>query len=348
MRIAQVAPLYESVPPTLYGGTERVVSYLTEELVSQGHEVVLYASGDSRTAAELRAPIARALRLVDHYVDGVAPHIALVERVFREAAEFDVIHFHVDYLHFQTSRRMITPHITTLHGRLDIPELLPLYREFSDMPLVSISNSQRRPLPFCGWQRTVHHGLPTDLYAFHAEPDDYLAFIGRISPEKGVDVAIRTAEQLGYPLRIAAKVDRADREYFEHLRPLFAHPGVEFIGEIGDREKNDFLGNARALLFPIEWEEPFGLVMIEALACGTPIIACGRGAVPEILDHGQTGLIGRTVTEAIASGPEIGVIDRQYCRRTFEDRFTARKMAARYVGVYEDMIHTQAFAREYV
>ena len=338
MRIAQVAPLFESVPPALYGGTERVISYLTEELVRQGHEVVLYASGDSRTSAELRASIPKAIRLDESSVDGVAPHVRLLEQVYRESHEFDIIHFHLDYLHFPLSRRMSTPHVTTLHGRLDIPELGPIYDEFGDMPVISISDAQRGPLPQAGWHSTVHHGLPARQYTLHEESDGYLAFIGRISPEKRLDVAIEIARQVNRPLRIAAKIDRVDQAYYERsIRPLLDHPLVEHIGEIGDDEKEDFLGRAYALLFPIDWPEPFGLVMIEALACGTPVIGFRRGSVPELLTDGQTGFICRNVEEGIAAVQRVDSLSRRRCREMFEQRFTVTRMAEDYLDIYRDL-----------
>src|SRR5574338_112198 len=288
MRIAQVAPLYESVPPKYYGGTERVVSYLTEELVRQGHDVTLFASGDSETSARLVATCQRSLRLDKDCQNQMAHHFVMLERVLKHADEFDIIHFHVDYLHFPLSRREAITQVTTLHGRLDIPDLIPLYQEFRDMPVISISNGQREPLPWANWQATVYHGLPPDLYRFRAEPVRYLAFLGLISPEKRVDRAIEIAKQVGMPLKIAAKIDRADKDYFDSvIAPMLNDPLVEFIGEIGDMEKGEFLGNAYALLFPIDWPEPFGLVMIEAMACGTPIIAFEQGAVPEVMEDGR-------------------------------------------------------------
>ena len=339
MRIAQVAPLFESVPPKYYGGTERVVSYLTEELVRQGHDVALFASGDSVTQAKLVATTRRSLRLDKHCVDQLAPQMLMLERVVQSASSFDVIHFHVDYLHFPYSRRHNTAHLTTLHGRLDLPELVPLYREFHDMPVVSISSAQREPLPFANWLGTVHHGLPHDLYRFRAEAGEYLAFIGRVAPEKRVDRAIAIAKRVGLPLRIAAKVDAVDREYFESIvEPLLDDPLVEYIGEIGDGEKQEFLGNAKVLLFPIDWPEPFGLVMIEAMACGTPVIALRRGAVPEIVEHGRTGFVVGDLDEAIAATERIGEISRQRCRELFEDRFTAARMASDYLALYESLL----------
>jgi glycosyltransferase involved in cell wall biosynthesis len=282
MRIAQVAPLFESVPPKYYGGTERVVSYLTEELVCQGHEVTLFASGDSVTKAHLVAACRRSLRLDKHCIDQLSHQVLMLEHVFQRAAEFDIVHFHVDYLHFPLSRREQLTHVTTLHGRLDIPDLVPLYHEFRDMPVVSISNCQREPLPWANWQATIYHGVPADTYQFRAEPGSYLAFLGRISPEKRVDRAIKIARQVQIPLKIAAKVDRVDKDYFEGVvEPLLRDSLIEFVGEIGDGEKDEFLGHAYALLFPIDWPEPFGLAMIEAMACGTPVIAYRSGAVPE-------------------------------------------------------------------
>jgi glycosyltransferase involved in cell wall biosynthesis len=339
MRIGQVSPLYESVPPKYYGGTERVVSYLTEELVRQGHDVTLFASGDSETAADLVAVTPRALRLDDQCVDQMAHHVLLLERVRQMADRFDVLHFHIDYLHFPLSRRMSVPHATTLHGRLDLPDLQPLYREFSDAPVISISDAQRTPLPGAGWVATVPHGLPMDLYRGHDAPDDYLAFIGRISPEKGVDRAIEIARQSGLTLRIAAKVDDVDRAYFEkQIEPLLKDKGVEFVGEIGERDKDGFLGRARALVFPIDWPEPFGLVMIEAMACGTPVIAFPAGSVREVLEDGVTGFIVEGVDEAAAAVDRARGFDRRRCRAEFERRFTAARMAHDYVAVYERLM----------
>ena len=339
MRIAQVAPLYESVPPKLYGGTERVVSYLTEELVQQGHEVTLFASGDSVTRARLVPLRPEAIRLDKSCVDQLAHHILMLERVFQEAEQFDVVHFHVDYLHFPFSRRHGNPNVTTLHGRLDIPDLVPLYREYSEMPVVSISDSQRKPLPWLNWQGTVYHGLPSRLYHFHPEPGKYLAFLGRISPEKGVDAAIEIAKRAGVELRIAAKVDRADVEYFEEkIRPLLDHPLIQLVGEIADREKDEFLGNALALLTPINWEEPFGLVMIEAMACGTPVIAYARGSVPEIVDDGVSGYIVQDVATAAQAIKTVPRLSRRRCRQTFDLRFAACRMAKDYVALYERLL----------
>lgn len=342
MRIAQVAPLYESVPPKLYGGTERVVSYLTEELVAMGHDVTLFASGDSVTKARLVPVCERSLRLDTDCVDQLAHHILMLEMVAQTAPELDIVHFHIDYLHFPFSRRcLFPPHLTTLHGRLDLPDLVSLYREYRDMPLVSISDAQRAPLPWAGWVGTVHHGLPPDAYHFHEGPGEYLAFLGRISPEKRVDRAIRIARQAGIPLKIAAKVDRVDREYYDRvILPLLKEGNTEYIGEIGEGEKCDFLGNACALLFPIDWPEPFGLTMIEALACGTPVIACHRGSVPELLRDGVTGRIVRNADEAHQAVRDIPSFDRRKCREYFENRFTANRMAQDYLAVYHTLIES--------
>lgn len=342
MKIAQVSPLFESVPPRLYGGTERIVFYLTEELQRQGHDVTLYASGDSETSAKLVAMCSKALRLDDECLDQLAHHILMLESVFRQADEFDVVHFHIDYLHFPLTRRHDISQVTTLHGRLDIPDLVPLYREFRDMPLVSISDSQRQPLGWANWQATVYHGIPADMYRFHPEHGTYLAFLGRISPEKRVDRAIEIAKRVGIPLKIAAKVDRADRAYYEEVvRPLIDNSLVEFIGEIGDAEKNKFLGEALALVFPIDWPEPFGLVMIEAMACGTPVIAFKNGSVPEILEEGKTGFIVANIDMAIAAIDALPDFDRRTCREIFERRFSAERMAIDYLNVYEELVARQ-------
>ncbi len=346
LRIAQVAPLYESVPPQLYGGTERVVAYLTEELVRQGHEVTLFASGDSRTRARLVAPCPRALRLDPYPRDALAQHLVMIEEVFRRAHDFDFIHFHVDYLHYPASSRQRVPHLTTLHGRLDLPDLALLYQTFPEMPVVSISNAQREPLSWLNWQDTVHHGLPEDLYGFQEEPEDYLAFLGRVSPEKRLDLAIEIARRAGLPLRVAAKVDAADADYYEQvIRPLMREPGVEFLGEIGEHDKRTFLGRARALLFPIDWPEPFGLVLIEAFACGTPVIAFRRGSVPEVLDHGETGFLCATVEEAVEAVRRLPEIPRHGCRRVFERRFTAARMTRDYLNLYRRKLEGAADGR---
>jgi glycosyltransferase involved in cell wall biosynthesis len=337
LRIAQVAPLFESVPPQAYGGTERVVSYLTEELVALGHQVTLFASGDSRTAARLIAPCARALRLAD-CVDAIPYHLVMLEQVARRAQEFDVVHFHVDYLHYPATRRDHIAHVTTLHGRLDLPELVPLYREYQEMPVVSISNAQREPLPWLSWQATIHHGLPVDLYRPGTGAGGYLAFVGRISPEKRVDHAIEIARRAGIPLRIAAKIDRADHEYFtQQIAPLLLHPDIELVGEIGEADKQAFFGNALALVFPIDWPEPFGLVMIEALACGTPVIARRRGSVSEIIEDGVTGFVFTDLDGAVAAVERVPALSRTSCRRAFERRFTATRMATDYLDVYRHL-----------
>lgn len=338
MKIAQVAPLYESVPPHGYGGTERVVSYLTEELVRQGQDVTLFASGDSRTTAHLVPCSPRALRQ-SKAVDTLAHHILMLEQVFQRAAEFDLVHFHVDYLHFPLSRRSSLAQFTTLHGRLDLPDLPALYNEFSEMPVVSISDSQRFPLPKANWIGTVYHGLPPDSFILRAEPEDYLLFVGRISPEKRVDRAIEIARRAGRKLKIAAKIDRVDRYYFnKQIKHLLDQPFIEFIGEVGHKEKNELLGGASALLFPIDWPEPFGLVMIEALACGTPVIAFRCGSVPEIIAQGETGFIVDDIDGATAAVERIATIDRARCRREFEDRFTDRHMAQDYIRIYEQLL----------
>ncbi len=336
MRIAQVAPLYESVPPKLYGGTERVVSYLTEELVRQGHDVTLFASGDSITSAKLRPVCKRALRLEgSKVVDPLAHHLWMIEMVAREASRFDVVHFHVDYLHFPVTRRQKIAALTTLHGRLDIPDLVPLYREFREMSVVSISDAQRAPLPWVNWIGTVYHGLPENLYKPRFHPGKYLVFLGRISPEKRVDRAIEIARRAGVPIRIAAKVDAVDQEYFDsQIRSLLDHPLVEYVGEIGERDKNEFLGNARALLFPIDWPEPFGLVMIEAMACGTPVIAYPMGSVPEIVDEGVTGLIVNDIDAGARAVERVGTLSRTRCRQVFEERFSIGRMAREYAKIY--------------
>jgi len=338
MRIAQVAPLYESVPPKLYGGTERVVAYLTDELVARGHDVTLFASGDSTTKARLVPGSPQALRLDPSCRDALAHHYVMLESVLDRVDQFDVLHFHTDYLHYSLARRCLRRYVTTLHGRLDLPELQPLYNEFNDVPVVSISDSQRQPLPQANWIATVHHGLPPDHLTFHEKPQDYLAFLGRVSPEKGLEDAIEIATRLGLVVRVAAKVDRADRDYYVHrIAPLLHSPHVEFIGEITESEKSEFLGNARALLFPIDWPEPFGLVVIEALACGTPVIAYRRGSVPELLDDGETGFLVENKEQAIAAVKRLPAISRRRCREVFEQRFSARRMADDYLAVYASL-----------
>ena len=342
MRIAQVAPLFESVPPKLYGGTERIVSYLTEELVRMGHEVTLFASLDSGTRARLEAVCPKALRLDTQVKDPLAHHVLMLEQVLSKADSFDLVHFHIDYIHFPMARRMETAHVTTLHGRLDLPDLKPLYREFKDMPLVSISDNQRRPMSWANWRKTIYHGLPEDLYMPSFRPGEYLAFLGRISPEKRPDRAIEIAKRAGIPLKIAAKVDRADSDYFEQkIRALLDHPLIEFIGEISDREKNEFLSGALGLLFPIDWPEPFGLVMIESMACATPVIAYDRGSVPEVMVDGITGFIVRNVDQAVEAVKRLWAIDRRACRKIFEERFTSRRMAKEYVELYHSLVYTR-------
>jgi|ERR1700722_6974122 glycosyltransferase involved in cell wall biosynthesis len=335
MHIAQVAPLTEAVPPKLYGGTERVVSWLTEELVALGHEVTLFASGDSVTSARLEAMWPRSLRLDGSVRDPNALHMVLVELVYRRASEFDLIHFHLDYYPFSLFSRQSTPFVTTMHGRLDLPEHQPVFDEFSSVPVVSISNAQRRALPQANWVRTVHHGLPEDLLRPKPIKPSYFAFLGRIAQEKGLDRAIQIAEHCGVPLKVAAKVDKADREYYEEqIRPLMNSPLVEYIGEINDADKSEFLSGAIALLVPIDWPEPFGLVMIEAMACGTPVIAFNRGSAPEVIEDGLTGFIVEDVNGAIGAVDRLGHLSRERIRRRFEERFTARRMALDYLSVY--------------
>jgi glycosyltransferase involved in cell wall biosynthesis len=341
MKIAQIAPLIESVPPKLYGGTERIVSYLTEELMRQGHEVVLFASGDSETAAELVSSTPQALRLA-RVSDALPYHLLQLEQVRRRGREFDILHFHCDCLHFPVARCIGQPTVTTMHGRLDMPDYPPLFAEFDDMPLVSISNEQRLPLE-ANWVATVHHGLPPELYGFSPYAlGGYLAFLGRICPEKRPDRAIEIAKRVNVPLKIAAKVDKADQDYFDQVvRPLLNDPRIEFIGEIGEAEKQAFLAGARALLFPVDWPEPFGLVLIEAMACGTPIVAWRHGSVPEVVDHGTTGFIVDNMDEAIAAVRQIDRLDRKDIRRRFEARFSVERMAREYLQVYESLVERE-------
>lgn len=342
MKIAQIAPLMESVPPKLYGGTERIVSYLTEELVALGHDVTLFASGDSLTAADLVPCVPKALRLDPNVRDVVPYYMLMLDRVRRRADDFDILHFHIDQFQFPLFRSIAGRTVTTLHGRQDIPDLFPLYRGFSDMPLVSISDAQRRPISTANFAATVHHGLPLHLH--HGTPQaggGYLAFLGRISPEKRPDRAIAIARAVGIPLKIAAKVDRVDAAYFKaEIEPLLAGGGVEFIGEINDQQKTEFLGGARALLFPIDWPEPFGLSMIEAMACGTPVLAFRCGSVPEIIDEGVTGAIVETMDEAIKALPRVVALDRKKVRQRFEQRFSATRMAEDYVEIYRSLVKT--------
>lgn len=345
MRIAQVAPLFESVPPRLYGGTERVVSFLTEELVRMGHDVTLFASGDSVTRARLVPGSAQSLRLDPGCVDQLAHQIRQLERVFKDPDQFDVMHFHIDYLHYPLSRRYHLARLTTLHGRLDIPDLVPLYEEFPHEPLVSISDAQREPLPDAAWVATVYHGLPADLHALQPRPGGYLAFIGRFSPEKGPEEAIRIARAAGVPLKMAAKVDRVDQEYFEgRLKPML-DPGIaEWIGEVDEAGKREFLGGALALLFPIDWPEPFGLVMIESMAFGTPVIAYRRGSVPEVMTDGVTGFVVGDAAAAVSAVGKAAGLDRRRVRAVFEDRFTAARMARDYVELYERQVEARRAA----
>src|SRR3954447_10080583 len=340
MHIAQIAPLTEAVPPKLYGGTERVIYWLVEELVALGHDVMLFASGDSRTSAKLQPFWPRALRLDGSIRDPFALHLNMLEHVRRRAGEFDLLHFHLDYYPFSLFSRQPTPFVTTLHGRLDLPEHQPVFTAFSSVPVISISDSQRRPVPQANWIRTIHHGLPENLLTPRAIRPGYLAVLGRIAPEKGVGRAIRIALQCGIPLKIAAKVDRGDQEYFDEvIRPMIdGNPLIEFIGEIGDAEKSEFLSGALALLVPIDWPEPFGLVMIEAMACGAPVIAYNRGSVAEIIDDGVTGFVVENETEAVAAVDRLSLLSRAAVRRQFEARFTARRMALDYLAVYLGLI----------
>jgi glycosyltransferase involved in cell wall biosynthesis len=332
----------EAVPPKLYGGTERIVAYLTDELVAMGHEVTLFASGDSLTTATLEPGCERALRLDPTVRDSVAPLLAMLETVAQRARDFDVVHLHCDYLGYPVLRRAGVPFLATLHGRLDMPELKALYRVFSDVPVISISNSQRGPLPEAAFVATVYHGLPERLLLPGSGSGGYLAFLGRISPEKAPDLAIRIAARAGMRLKIAAKIDAVDREYFRaEIEPLLAQPHVEFVGEIGEHEKAEFLGNAAGLLFPIAWQEPFGLVMIEAMACGTPVIALRAGSVPEVVDDGITGFIVDDEATAASAAGQIHLLDRTLIRTIFEQRFTARRMAEDYTRIYQDLTSGQ-------
>jgi len=340
MRIAQIAPLHEAVPPKFYGGTERVVSYLTDALVELGHEVTLFASGDSQTKATLDAAWPKALRLDPSIRDANAPHAVLLENVRRRAHEFDVLHFHLDYQPFSLFSQMDTPFVTTLHGRLDLPELQPVFNAFPNAPVVSISDSQRLPLQQAAWLNTIYHGLPENLLTpqKHKKPE-YLAFLGRICPEKRADLAIKIAAQSGLPLKIAAKVDKVDQEYFKTtIEPLLSQAHVEFVGEINEAQKPEFLSGAKALLFPIDWSEPFGLVMIEAMACGTPVIAFNRGSVPEVIDHGVTGFICEDVQGAVGALHRLGELSRTEIRAQFERRFSAHTMAQNYVDAYTSLL----------
>ena len=346
MRIAQIAPLAEAVPPKLYGGTERVVSYLSEELVRLGHDVTLFASGDSETSARLVACAPRALRLDAAVKDPLAPLALMLERVRAQAHEFDILHFHLQHVHLPVFRPLARRTVTTMHGRLDPPELAPLYREFSEMPLVSISTAQRRLLPFANWIATVHHGLAREVCPFNPGPrGGYFAFLGRVSPEKGLDRAIETARRAGVRLRIAAKVDPCDEEYFQReIVPLLGLPGVEFVGEVNEAQKPAFLGNATALVFPIDWPEPFGLAMIEAMSCGTPVIAWAQGSVPEVVEEGRTGFIVDSMEGAVAALEKAARLDRLEVRNRFEERFSAARMAQDYLAVYRALGRRRAVA----
>jgi glycosyltransferase involved in cell wall biosynthesis len=349
MRIAQVAPLTEAVPPKLYGGTERVISWLTEALVELGHDVTLFASGDSVTKATLVPGWPRALRLDGEVRDPNALHMAMLETVAQRAHEFDILHFHLDYYPFSLFSRLSTPFVTTLHGRLDLPEHRPVFESFPHAPLVSISNSQRRFIPTAPWVGTVHHGLPSQsLQPLDSKPS-YLAFLGRISPEKGLPQAIRVAQRSGIPLKIAAKVDRADEDYFnDEIKHLLDAPGIEFIGEISDAQKSEFLSGAAALLTLIDWPEPFGLVMIEAMACGTPVIAFGHGSVPEIIQDGVNGFIARDEDDAVAAVGRVKQLPRESIREHFDRRFTSRRMAQDYVKIYNDLAVLRSPAKQAV
>jgi glycosyltransferase involved in cell wall biosynthesis len=339
MHIAQIAPLTEAIPPKLYGGTERVVSWLTEELIGLGHDVTLFASGDSVTSAKLDAVWPRALRLDGSVRDPNALHMLMLEHVYRRSGEFDFLHFHLDYYPFSLFSRQPVPHVTTLHGRLDLPEHQPVFEMFSSVPVVSISNSQQRPLPQANWVRTVHHGLPQNLLQPKPVKPSYFAFLGRIAPEKGIDRAIRIAQHCGMPLKVAAKVDTVDREYFdEQIHPMMKAAKVEYIGEINDSQKSEFLSGAIVLLVPIDWPEPFGLVMIEAMACGTPVIAYNRGSVREVLEDGVTGCIVENEAEAVEAVDRAASLSRSRIRACFESRFTARRMAEDYLQLYEQLL----------
>jgi glycosyltransferase involved in cell wall biosynthesis len=339
MRIAQIAPLTEAVPPKLYGGTERVVHWITEELVELGHDVTLFASGDSITSAKLDASWPRALRLDSSIRDPNALHMLMLERVLQQASEFDFLHFHLDYYPFSMFSRQPTPFVTTLHGRLDLPEHQPLFDMFASIPVISISDAQRRPLPQANWLRTIHHGLPEKLLTPQPANPSYLAFLGRIAPEKGLGRAIQIARNCGIPLKIAAKVDRVDQEYYdEQIKPLIDGKNIEYIGEIADKDKSAFLSPAIALLVPIDWPEPFGLVMIEAMACGTPVIAYNRGSVPEVVEDGLTGFIVEDEQGAIGAVDRLWHLSRPKIRQRFEERFTARRMAKDYLAVYRQLI----------
>jgi len=347
MKIAQVTPLYEAVPPKLYGGTERVVAHLTDALVDLGHDVTLFASAEAETRARLIPVRDQAIRLDPAQLKSdLAAHMTMLAEVLKRADDFDIIHFHTDMIHFPFFERLADKTVTTLHGRLDLKDLAGVYQRWPQFGLVSISDDQRRPLPFAGWKATVHHGMPADLYVFNDRPEGYLAFLGRISPEKRPDRAIEIATRLGKPLKMAAKIDAADKAYWETvIRPMVeANPLVEFIGEIGDHQKSAFLGGAEALLFPIDWPEPFGLVMIEAMACGTPVVAFRCGSTPEIIEDGETGFLVDTLEQAVAAAGRAHLLDREAIRARFELRFSSTAMARRYLDVYGDLLARRPFA----
>ncbi|HET6244502.1 MAG: glycosyltransferase family 4 protein [Bacteroidetes bacterium] len=346
MKIAQIAPLYESIPPKMYGGTERIVYYLTEELIKQGHHVTLFASGDSRTNAELVSICDNSLRLNQQCVDPFAHHIVQLQLVQNRISEFDIVHYHTDYFHFPSSSlNKEVNHVTTVHGRLDIIDLQNVYTVFNGIPLISISNNQRIPIPYANWVGTVYHGLPFNLYKFYPSQGKYLAFLGRISPEKGVERAIEIAKRSGIKLIIAAKISNVDEIYFQTtIKPLLNNELIEFIGEIGEKEKGDFLGNAIALLFPIDWPEPFGIVMIESLACGTPVIGFNKGSVPEILTEGENGFIIDSIEAGVKAITNINSVDRAKCRAIFEEKFSAERMTNDYLKIYEQILKKKVFS----
>ncbi|HKB45456.1 MAG TPA: glycosyltransferase family 4 protein [Chitinophagaceae bacterium] len=342
MKIAQVAPLYESVPPKFYGGTERVVSYLTEELIRQGNDVTLFASGDSVTSARLISNTEKALRLNAKCSDHLSHHIVQLQEIAERANEFDIIHFHNDYIHFPISVHFNVPYVTTLHGRMDMPELQHVYNKFPQQPVISISNKQREPMPQANWVGTVYHGLPLNLLNIGTGEGNYFVFLGRISPEKRVDRAIEIAKATGIQLKIAAKIDSEDQTYFDnHIKQLLDDPLVEFIGEINEDQKEKFLGNALAMLFPIDWPEPFGIVMIESMACGTPVIAFNSGSVPEVIDDGKSGFIVNSVDEAIRAVEKLHLLPKRNARNCFEERFTVERMTRNYIEIYQKMIDMQ-------
>ena len=340
MRIAQIAPLMESVPPKLYGGTERIVSYLTEELVKLGHDVTLFASGDSVTSAKLVSCVPTALRLDPKVCDVIPYYMLMLDRVRSQSQQFDILHFHIDYLHFPLFRDMSSRVLTTLHGRQDLPDNKPIYIGFDEMRLISISDSQRTPISIANFAKTIYHGLPgTDLKLTLRPQGGYLAFLGRIAPEKGPETAIQIARSAGIPLKIAAKIDRVDEQYFrERIAPFLDQPGIEFIGEINEHQKAEFLGQASGLLFPIDWPEPFGLVMIEAMACGTPVLAFDRGSVSEIIEDGKTGIVVQSKDEAIKKLPHLLTLNRRRIRHEFERRFSAQRMAYDHIGLYQELL----------